>query len=346
MIVRAVEPVTGRVVSSTYTTGSDPTQPTGYFELRLAPGTEPSWLFTINASGARIEEGRPSPTFSVDPSALIEGTEGVTILVPPVSTQVITYRGFVEVADHAGQGTGATLTFTARNVLDETTQVIGTFRAMVATSDEPGYEGEFTAVLLPGAYDVVVTPTSSEHAVVREMVSLESAAGEVSGQVFAVPLRTRYQGTVQTLDAEPMVNAQVRGQARGSTFASTLPDVAVYARSSDTVTDADGLFALPLDIGLYDVIVEPPSGTNWPWAIDRDVPVGAPDARPAHIFELRPPVPLSGRATFAGGLPVASGEVRAYAIVDEGAGATRAVQIGRAQTDAEGRFTVLLPPSP
>ncbi len=347
MIVRAIEPVTGRVVSSTYTTGTDPEKPPGYFELRLAPGIDPTWLFSLNASGARLEEGRPSPTFSVDPSALLEGPEGVTILVPPVSTQVITYRGLVEVAGRPGQGASASLSFTARSVLDDVTQVVGSFRAMVATSDEPGHEGELTVQLLPGTYDVVITPSSVEHGVIREEVALAaSAGGELSGQLFQVPLRARYQGTVRTPAGEPVLNAQVRGRARGSTFGDVLPSVAVYARSSDAVADPNGLFALPLDVGLYDVVVEPPAGTSWPWALARDVAVGASATDiPGNAFELTPPVPVGGRAVFAGDLPVVGGEVRAYALVPDGAG-TRAVQVARTQTDDLGRFTLLLPPAP
>ncbi len=348
MIVRAVEQpdMGGRVISSTYTTGSDPERSPGYFELRLAPSDpDAHWLFSVNASAARIEEGRPSPSFTTDPGGQYPG-ESVTLLLPPVSTQVITYRGFVEVEGHPGQGTAASLTLTARNVVDERTGVIGSFRAMVATSDEPGHEGEFTAQLLPGTYDVVITPSSNDLGVVQETVELQATTlGEVSGQVFQVPARTRYQGTVQTPGAEPMVDALVRGMARGSTFGDTLPGVALYARSSDVVTDPDGLFALPLDVGLYDVVVEPASGTNWPWTIARDVAIGSSAARPTDRIELSAPVPFSGQAVFAGGAPLASAEVRAFAIVT-GENGTRAIQVGRAQTDAEGRFTVLLPPAP
>jgi hypothetical protein len=347
LLVRAVDAASGRIVSSTYTTGSDPARAPGFFEIWREPSTE--WLFSINASASRIADGNPSPTLTVAPSVLIASPDGLVTIQVPTPPQVISYGGFVEVAGSGGRGTAAALTFIARDVLDEATHVVGSFRAMVATSEEPGHEGEFTVQLLPGTYDVVITPTSPDLSVLREMVvRIDPEHGtEVLGQTFQVPARARYGGWVQTFDAEPMINAQVRGQARGSTQNGLLADVAVYARSSETLTDPDGRFNVPLDVGLYDIIVEPPSGTSWPWAIERDVANGGTGTGAVRggVIELSPPVPLAGRALFAGGLPVAGGEIRAYGIVDLEDGSTRALQIGRAQTDAEGRFTLLLPSS-
>lgn len=344
MLVRALE-TSGRAVSSTYTTGNDPERPTGWFEIVLTPGAE-SWIFSINASSSRIEAGRPSPAFAVDPNALLEGPEGVTILVPSLATQVVTYGGFVEVAGSGGQGTPATLTFTARDVLDQSTHVLGSFTAMATTSEEEPERGAFMVQLLPGTYDVVVTPTDPALSVLRETVRLDAASGlEVLGQTFQVRNRARYGGRVQTFGAESMPNALVRGRARGTTHGGRLPDVAVYARSSEELTDPNGQFNVPLDVGLYDVIVEPPSGTNWPWAIQRDVAIGGSESPLTNVVELSAPVPLSGRAVHADGTFVAGGELRAYAIVSEAEGSTRAVQIGRTHIDAEGNFTLLLPSS-
>lgn len=355
LLVRAIDAASGRIVSSTYTTGSDPARGPGWFQIYCDPATE--WLFSINASAARIAEGDPSPTFTVAPSVLIAGPDGVvTIQVPTAATtsQIVTYGGFVEVAG-SGRGTAAALTFIARDVLDETTQVLGSFRAMVATREEPGHEGEFEVQLLRGTYDVVITPTSPDLSVLRDPAVRIDPEGtpdpdrpaEVLGQTFQVPARARYGGWVQTFDAEPMINAQVRAQARASTRNGLLSDVAVYARSSEALTDPDGRFNVPLDIGLYDIVVEPPSGTSWPWAIERDVAIGGTgtDAVRGAVIELSPPVPLAGRALFPGDLPVAGAEIRAYGMVDLEDGSTRAIQIGRAQSDEEGRFTLLLPSS-
>ncbi len=342
LLVRALEPVSGRVVSSTYTTGTDPELSVGYFEIVLAPGVE-SWVFSINASSSRLDAGRPSPTFAVDPRALLEGPEGVTILLPPVSDETITYGGTVEIAGAPGRGVGASLTFTSRDVVDHATGAIGTFRTAATTRDAVDDEGAFEVRLLPGTYEVVITPTRTDLGVIRETVRIDPGGrGEVLGQLFQLPARARYGGRVQTVEALPMLDARVRGIARASTYDGALSGVAIYARSSEAMTDPEGQFNLPLDIGLYDVVVEPPSGTHWPWAIQRNVPIGGADAVVTTVVALDPPVPLSGRATFVGDRPVAGAEVRAYAIVAE-EGATRTIQVGRARTDQDGRYTILLP---
>lgn len=349
LLVRAIDASSQRVLSSTYTTGSDPARGPGYFEILYEDvDPRPEWVFSINASAARIAEGNPSPTLTVSTSVLAADADGTYTIQVPATSQVITYGGFVEMAG-SGRGTAAALTFTARDVLDEATQVVGSFRAMVATSEEPEREGEFTVQLLRGTYDVVVTPTSPELSVLRErVVRIDPEHGsEVLGQTFQVPTRARYGGWVQTFAAEPMINAQVRAQARSSTQNGLLADVAVYARSSEALTDPDGRFNVPLDIGLYDIIVEPPSGTSWPWAIERDVAIGGTGtgAVRGEVIELSAPVPLAGRAVFSGGLPVGGAEIRAYGMIELEDGTTRAVRIGRAQTDGEGSFTLLLPSS-
>ncbi len=343
MLVRAIDSNDGRVISSTYTTGSDTSHPQGWFSIQMPPTDD--FLIAISATSSRLAEGRPSPTFTVDPGALFDTGNGVAILLPPISDQVIAYSGSVEPAGSPGHGTSATLTFTSTDVTDQTTGVVGTFRATVATD---AY-GAFSVQLLPGTYDLVVTPTDTEThnlgilRVPRLMLGTDHPT--LMGQLYELPPRTHYGGNVQTPDARAMPNAEIHARPRGSTDGGALADVAVYARATDTSTDPDGRFDLPLDVGLYDLTIQPPDGTEWPWSIVRNVAIGGADAVVRDVVELSPPVPITGTVSFADGPAVANGEVRAYAIIDE-SGTTRAVQIGRAQTNADGAFTLLLPPSP
>jgi hypothetical protein len=349
MLVRAVEPTSGRVISSTFMTGSEGAPGPGHFEIRLAPGTE-SWFFSINASTERIQEGHLAPTFLVDPSGLIEEDGVVRILMPSdIGERSFRYAGTVESVPTQGIE-GATLTFVALDVVDDVTGVIGTFRNMATTNDceDPKTCGRFQIDLLPGTYEVVVTP-GSEYGVLREMLRIDDVDGDgqVQGQSFQVPTRAPYAGSVRTQLGEPMFDALVRGQARGSTFGGTLSDVAVFARSNESYTDANGYFNLPLDVGLYDVVVEPPAGTNWPWALGLDRAIGGSAAPIDDVFELGTPVPLTGRAVYESGTgaPLGNAVVNAYAIIETSTGDTRTVQIGRATTDMDGQFTLLLPPS-
>jgi hypothetical protein len=342
MIVRAIDAVTGAVISSTYTTGSDTEQTAGYFMLRLAPGVE-SWLFSINASTERITAGSLTPTFTVDPGTLIEDAEGrVTLLVPPVSEEVIVFHGTVEA--EVGRGAAATVSFTSSDIVDDATGVIGTFRAMAATDET----GVFQVQLLPGTYDIVVTPSDPDRGVLHEVGRrIDPGVSELRGAIFSVPARVQFNGMAMTSDGLGMVDALVRGQARGSRFGDTLPAVSIFARSTETQTDLNGRYRLPLDVGLYDVFLEPPAGSNWPWALARDVPNGGSGATFSIDLVVGAPVPLNGRIVY-GELdrrPAENASVRAYAIVEEPEGGTRAVLIGRATTGPDGTFTVLLPAS-
>ena len=59
---------------------------------------------------------------------------------------------------------------------------------------------------------------------------------------------------------------------------------------------------------------------------------------------VQAPVPVSGAIMTTGTEPIASADIRAFAIITDGAG-ERSVPIARCTTDEEGRFILLLPPS-
>jgi hypothetical protein len=341
MIVRA-EDMSGAAVSSTYTTGSDAEVSPGHFLLRMVPGVE-RWLFTIHASNDRIQMGGLSPEFTVDPGASFPG-EAVTIVVPPVSDQVIVYQGTVEAASSPGRGQPATLAFVSNDVVDDTTGVIGSFRTMTTTAED----GTFEVSLLPGTYDVLITPSNPTLGIQHEQnVRIDPTTTQLRGQIFAVPNRLLYGGWAQTADATRMFDARIRSHARGSTYEDMLAPVAIYARSNETRTDFEGFFSLPLDVGLYDVVVEPPLGSNWPWEIQRDVPIGA-STTISNVLQVGAPVPISGTVYYEelSRLPASMALVRAFAILDDGEGSTRTVQIGETTADADGNFTLLLPADP
>jgi hypothetical protein len=344
MFVRVIDVVSGRVLSSTYATGSDDALGPGDFRVVLDVDRwvdQESWLFQITPTSQRVEERGPSPSFAVAPIALFEDDGRITIQTPDASS-VVTYTGFVERGATDAGVEGATLSFRATDVADDTTGVVGSFR----TSATTGEGGLFEVELLPGTYQVLVTPTDPELGILEQEVII--GGGEsVSGQVFALPERTRLQGIVQTGAGLGMLDARVRAQTRGIDLGGMLPPIARYARSNSALTDLDGRFGFGLDVGVYDLIIEPPAGSNFPWLVQPDQAIGGSDAPLSNVYELENPVTLTGTAVFGMGddrLPVANGEIRAYAVLETGGG-TRAVPIGRTTTDETGHYTLLLPPS-
>ena len=311
LLVRAISP-TGTVISSTHTTGAelqspcDPEHPgeePGYFCVVmsvtdwLAPTT---WFFEVAPTSSRMEEGGPEATFVVDPVGLFEDGGLVSILTPAVDRAVL-YRGTVETVPEAGSRPlpDAVIRFTSVDILDDTTGIVGSY----TTSTESEADGSFEARLLPGTYEVVITPVDleGEFAVLRREDIVINPTGEpppagadwtIMGQLFQVPERGRFSGTILTASAEGMRNAEVRARSLADDRDGTLDSAALYARSSTTLSDFEGRFGLRLDIGTYDVVVQPPRETNFPWTILPPIEIGGSEAFGRDI-ELASPVPIT-----------------------------------------------------
>jgi len=349
-VVTLVDRLTGRRLSSRYVTGTDPEADPGYFRVYFPVGLwrEPdTWFLRVSAATSLVTEVGPTPTFTRTAEALTTGADGmIRVLAPDTDDLRITYSGTVEDQD-GNPLVDATLRFTSSDVTDPETNIIGSYTATAATDED----GRFSLELLghpdaPATYDVVITPSQVEdHLGVRR--TERRLGSDASGQLFTVPPRARFGGTVQTVMGDRMIDARVVAQARGTDDGGDLDPVAFLARSSQTTTDTMGLFDLRLDVGVYDLVIEPPAGTNFPWRIERDVAIGGAEAPITSVYELSHPVPITGVATWlveGEQQPVVDGEVRAYAILESAEG-TRTVLVGRATTDATGAYTLLLPPS-
>lgn len=335
--VRAIETATGRVISSTGITGGRRQRP-GEFTLRFVPSSGPYVLRIIAG------EDRPLfPTVTVDPRYLYPDEENMArVLVPAL--QSVQYIGTVEAMSPVGMKVeGASLIFRSEEVLDANTQVTGIFHA-TATS---GRDGKFEVSLLPGTYEVVVTPPSgADMGVLVESVHIAAPAGggSLMGQLFELPPRAHLGGTVFTSDRRAMAGATVQAFALGATMEQPRSPAAAYNRSNDTVTHATGLFDLPLDVGTYDLVIKPPSGSGFPWIVSPEFVIGEGERVLSGAFEFAAPVPLHGTVESMPGVPVVGVELRAYAIVDAPEGGSRAIQIGTATSDEEGEYMLLLPP--
>lgn len=350
VVVKLVDRTSGRTISSRYVTATDPELDPGFFRLyfpvELWYATD-AWFLRVSPAPHRVEEVGPSPIYTRPAEALAEVDGMIQVLSPDVGALRITYSGTVESPDGRPLAE-ASLRFTSSDVTDPSTNITGTYTATVRTDAA----GRFSVDLLghaeaPATYEIVVTPSQSESelGVLRTEQRLGSDA---NGQLFTVPARARFGGTVQTASGLRMIDARVEARTLGSDRDGTLDAVAFQARSSQTTTDPMGLFDLRLDVGLYDVVIEPPAETNFPWRIQREVAIGGSMAPLGTVYELDNPVPITGVASWlvAGAhQPVAEGEVRAYAVIEAPDGSVRAVLVGRTTTDASGAYTLLLPPS-
>ncbi len=346
--VSAIEIESGNVVSSIAVTQDD-----GSFDMRISETAE---NYVIRVTGGT--ERPLFPALTVDPQRLIPGEQSLRIRVPRV--EPISYVGLVSTADEMRTPVdGAIVTFESDNVFDDEQQIVGRYRA-TATADE---QGRFEAQLLPGMYDVVVTPSGSRDsmtsgdamvgsrdlAVVAESVRIMAPAQgtTVQGLAFVLPERATFGGTVASQDGRPMNGVPIQAVALGAAE-STSDDVASHNRSSDSVTGDGGSFDLRLDLGRYDLFVQPPGESRFPWFAMPEVTVNqiGEDAEPMRRnVNVRAPVPVRGMVLASDGSALAGAELRAYAIV-EVEGEARSIQIGETVTGDEGSYELLLPPDP
>lgn len=317
--VRAVDG-SGRTVSSTALTDDD-----GVFALALSPGAR-DYVFRVTGGMDRTL----FPIVEADPAFL---TEDFRIRVP--RARVIRYVGRVE-GPLDRPATTTTLAFSSSDIANED-GLVGTFRRTV-TADA---DGEFDVELLEGAYEVVVTPSDIDLAVLTESVRITAPADgdTLQGQLFTVARRARLGGRVTSPDMREMAGVAVEAVA-APTPPSTLAREAQHNRSSEALTFETGQFDLPLDVGAYDLFLRPPAGTGFAWVVAPEFLVGNVDGTLMARYQMDAPVPLGGNVLGANGAPLPGGEVRAFAAVGE-----RFIEVARARVDETGHYELLLPPS-
>ena len=337
--VKAIEIETGRTVSSTGETGPTETEARddGVFSIRIASDAGP---FVFRITGG--DPNSPFPTVAADPALFFPGVMPARLLVPRLP--VVLYRGFVE--DTMGNRIpDATVSFRSEDVFDDALGVTGTFSATAATESGFPDAGRFTALLLPGTYEVVVSvPGESDLGVLVESVRVQPREdGQILGQVFSVPARSRLGGRVVTTDERLMAGADVQASPSGL-IAEEAPAAAAFNRTSESMTDATGRFDLPLDIGTYDITVRPPEDSLFSWVVVPGFGIGNVNETLADSFTLESPVPVGGIVYDADGAPLPGATVRAFTILEDERGEERAVQIGEATSAEDGAYQMLLPP--
>ena len=342
--VSAVDALTGEVISSIATTGSDPDAP-GAFEIRLLSGAT-GWLLRVAPTRDRVGV---FPTFTVDPRYLTTVippgslVERAQVLVPTIENSV-RFAGTVEypaTIAAARPVESAVVTLRAAEIVDDTTNMVGRLELTLVTDAM----GRFDGAILPGEYEIEVTsPSDPELGILVERRLLVPATGsdELLGSVLSLPPRTLLGGIAQAPGADPLPAVSVRALATGLPLDGLVdPDLARRARSTDSVTSVTGEFRLALDVGVFDLVVEPSMGSGYPWWVETDVGIGGGDRPINRLAEMRAPVVVEGTLESFDGVRIDGAEIHAFARLPNG----RLVAIGRATTDEDGELRLLLPPS-
>lgn len=336
--VLATDRATGAVVSSVATTAATDAIP-GRFTIALATTTAPFDL-VVRPTAMRQSAGLV-PTYRIQPELLMPVDGRVSILIPS-SLPAVHWAGTVEYPSTRGSRpvANAVVRVTSTNVIDATTGLVGSLDVSLMTDATGVYDGQ----VLPGTYTVTITPTADpELGVLHESRELRPAAGtnELIGHVFEMPLRSVLAGMVNSPDGDLVRDARVRARPLGLPIAGlTDPDVARLARSSEATSDPMGAFRLELDVGVYDLVVEPPVGSNFAWAVELGYGVGGSSTALADVMQVDAPVVVESDVTWVDGGELGNAEVRAFAITPDG----RAVMVGRSTADAHGHARTLVPP--
>jgi hypothetical protein len=367
LTLRAIAKSTGQPISNSMSVG--PTGPTDV-TLLFEPGDMPYQLelsATDQPQKASVEAAScrdvmsPLPTLTVDAANLTASKQDPKTLVIDLPTlpRPLVYSGGVTPCP--GQMRAGILPMdlkrTALNYGSSTNVVSASYEtSTTATWDDESQQFQFCTQLLPGDYVVVVTPPlsgSCERFAERRLLSTPSDGDEITDAVLALRSSATLIGKVVTADSNPIANASIDLVALGTagvTLAENDPTVPLYNRSRQGITGADGSFKIPADIGSYDVIIKPPSPSNFAWSVIYNVTVGSRTQEFATIVTLEAPVAVTGTLLYQGGVKsdqrtLGSAEVHAYTVINDNEPNARSIEIGRSQADENGSVMLLLSPN-
>lgn len=378
--VYAADPDTGRRVSTIDRTapivtlaGDDPDDPppTGSFELLLpatverfrlvvSPTTDEPIFPTMTIGGLACSEAACAE-LDVDADTVVEfdGVEQPAIAFPAIGLPVRlegTVEGLESGSSLPSPVSGAVLRF-VREFATGDPDVTAVFEQVVATDDlgnivpTGGSLDETRGVaLLEGDYEVTITPPDRlplaglHESFLR--VAPASPTGErvQRGQVFQLGPRAVLRGFVTDLLERPAASLAVETQLLAPSGDIAGADPSDLNRVVSGETWYDGGFELFVEPGTHLLVLRPDTATSYPWRLLPEIvaPDGLVDA------DLEAPVVLTGIVEMpdpSSGVAGPAAGVTVDALVPSAAAAGFVVHVGRATTDADGRFRLLLSPS-
>jgi hypothetical protein len=362
--IRLEDKQSGAILSTTATTGEN-----GEFEL-YAPATvmaEQSFNVVISLDPFSLSDVK----VAVDGSRLAPVPN--LVLTIPRAPEPVVYQGGVEAkTSEEDKGTPAPyadLIFSSRfpvPVPSDGDDPRGTdwcaWRTVVpgpaplcsarvaAKSDA---SGKFSVQLLPGVYDVFISPSSET----GNSTALSTTKVPGTTRVLSLPPGTAFEGPnfklgpaihfdglVRSPGGEPMPNVKVTARPLAIPGPTDDDDVYKYARPAAAITARNGTFELDVDRGYFDLIVEPPSESGFAWVHSLNRVVRGEPERPVGPLEPSVPVPVSGHVEHEG-MPLPGATVEAFALIAAEPGGRRAVRIAQTVTDDAGAYRLALPPA-
>lgn len=322
--VRAIDAANGRVVSSIGETDTD-----GRFSIRISRETA-DYLIRVTSSAGR----EPFPAVSIDPElAFANELDEKRIEIPRLGSFQVTG----DVRDSIGRAVpAATVRFLSTGIFDASQLGLeGSFGGTATTKED----GSFGLELLPGVYEVTVTPPEE----------IENSWGILFGQIplvngFAttgtliVPSQINLAGEVRTYRGEPATGVTILARARRSGAPGSIH------RSQEVVSEDSGAFEMSVDVGLYDMHVKVPSESGYAWLVEPELAMNLDRGDLVRGYELQPPIPIYGVVRNSEGEPVPNAIVRGYMVDNYDGGAARPLQIAETVSAEDGSYRLLIAP--
>lgn len=373
LTVRAVDLSRDAMVVSTVVTTRGDGNTAGSFAIDLGPGAPDAWTLRITSetsSRGWLSMDVPRATLAaMDPSGhdlqvVLPSDTGLPYIdgmrptgMPAMEGPLAACVGCVDVrATVEGETpSGATRPLAGASVVLRTTLTappsMGDARLWFECRAVTDNEGALQAWMIPGSYDVVVTPQDGAFAnTVRHGFVVRSDATQQAGQVFSAAQRAPFDGRVLTPRGNAMRGAQVTAIPFQGAYVDHPclhePDhdvLAPRARSAQTTTLADGSYRLDLDPGLYRVLVEPLASSGFPSTLS--APVCVTGSVTGFDVTLDAPLEVSGTVRDAARATVPRASVEAIVRVREAGAPGVVVRVARASAGDDGRYTLRLPSS-
>jgi hypothetical protein len=365
--VDLVEPITGRIISTSTTLGeTSPEKSQTNFELTYhlvsAVAVPPSTPATVSAANTtspliRIAPSKDivGPTVFWDLAAADLNGDGVVSLdmsgVPtPDAARLV--RGRVQgTSSNTEVGVPATVVLLS-TALDGTTGLTASWGRSIHT-DSDGY---FFLEVFSGDYRVIAVPDASldpsaSWAITetRWSVHFDPTVSALSPQTIDVNRQTTVTGRATVAKTgEPAIGATLEAvpsspNTSTGVLSAALAEIQVTAQSQTVSVATDGSFSMLLDPGDFDLFLRPPDGSGFAWWVQPSVHVDA--SAPLDLSPtLGSPIAVEGtlRGTLGDSTTVfmANAVVRAYAKAPGGLGVAK---VGSTRTDAAGKYRLLLP---